>query len=302
MVCLKVLGDRLRMLQRIYRQRRRILTCAALFTLANLISSQGSSSSLSHLPIWVIPTTIAIFFTGVAVVVTTIILLFPSLRSLCEVLGLFTLTEALVIVAAPEMNAALSDTTLRLSLAAGMIGLIHLALYGRLLDRVPARFSYGARSRAVITARPTQVWNAVVPQQTAKAHFWGGKHYDVLPDPTERDTVHLRCAVSPGRYETQAVTFVARERPHRCRYYFMGEDASIPEDMSEGIYDFKIAAKKDTTQLDISLYRTGTRLREMLQMWFDDTLGVQIDALKARLEGNSGPGDLVGWVTGRKTA
>ena len=82
----------------------------------------------------------------------------------------------------------------------------------------------------------------------------------------------------------------------------MGEDASLPEDLSEGIYDFKIKSKNDKTQLDISLYRTGTRLREMLRMWFDDELGVQIDALKARLEGNSGPRDLFAWITGRKTA
>ncbi|MEM9392450.1 MAG: hypothetical protein AAGA38_01235 [Pseudomonadota bacterium] len=290
------------MIQRIHRQRRRILTCAALFTLASLMSSQGTAGSLSHLPVWVIPTTVVIFFSGVAAVVALIILLFPRLRSLCEVLGLFTMIEALVIVAAPELNAALSDTTLRLSLAAAVIALLHLTLYGRLLDHVPALFSYGARSRAIIAARPTQVWNAVVPQQTTKTHFWSGKHYDVLPGTSEPDTVHLRCAVSPGRYETQAVTFVTRERPYRCRYYFMGEDASLPEDMSEGIYDFKIEPKQDKSQLDVSLYRTGTRLREMLRMWFDDELGAQIDALKARLEGDAGPGDLFAWITRRDTA
>ncbi|WP_425090508.1 hypothetical protein [Tropicimonas sp. S265A] len=290
------------MFRRIYRQRRRILTCATLFTLTALLTSQGGPNGLSHLPTWVFPTSLAIFFSCAAACVALIVVLFPALRSLCEVVGLFTLAEALLIWAAPELNAALDDTALRLSLAAGTIGLIYLSLYGRLLDRVPALFSFGARSQVDIAAHANQVWNAVVPQQASKSHFWGGKHYDVLPDAHDRDTVHLRRATAPGQYETQAVTFVERDRPYRCRYYFMGEDATVAEDLSEGIYDFKITTKQGCTQLDMSLYRTGTRLREMLQMWFDDALGVQVDALKTRLEGASGNGDILALLTGRKTA
>jgi len=290
------------MLLSIYRQRRRIVTCAALFTLSALISSGGDQSGLGHLHVWVFPTSLAIMFAVIAFCLALLIWLLPALRSLWEVLALFTLFEAIMIRLAPDLNAMLDDTTLRLTAAAGIIALIHLALYGRLLDRVPALFSFGARSQVTINARPHQVWNAVVPQQATKAHFWGGKHYDVIPDPDEGDTVHLRCAVAPGRYESQSVTFVERERPYRCRYYFMTEDGALPEDLSEGIYDFKITPKGARTRLDMSLFRTGTRLREMLSMWFDDALGLQIDSLKARLEGKPRPREWVSWLTRRDTA
>jgi hypothetical protein len=142
----------------------------------------------------------------------------------------------------------------------------------------------------------------VVPQQAAKPHYWAGKNYDVLPDPKASDTVHLRREISPDRFEKQAVTFVERERPYRCRYYFIGEDAPLQDDLSEGIYNFKITPKGTHTQLDVSLYRTGTRLREMLQMWFDDALGVHMDTLKDRLEGTKRTGHLLSWLTDRSTA
>lgn len=290
------------MLQRIYRQRRRVLTCATLFTLANLISVQSATHGFAHMPTWVIPTTFAIFFAIAAVCVAIFVLILPALRSLVEVLAIFTLAEAILIFAAPDLNAALGETALRLSLAAALIGFIHLALYGRLLDRIPALFSFGARSQAVIAARPSQVWNSVVPQHAGKTHQWNDKKYEVLPDPNEKDTVYLRCSVGPDRIESQAVTFVERERPYRCRYYFTGEDTSAPTELSHGIYDFKITPQADKTLLEMSLFRTETRLRDMLQMWFDDQLGAQIDVLTARLEGKRSAPDVWSWVTGRKTA
>lgn len=290
------------MFQRVYRQRRRILTCATLFTLTALITSQGTASSLSYLPVWVFPTALAIFFSGAALAVALLVTLFPSLRSLFEVLGIFTLAEAMLIWAAPGINAALDDTVLRLAIAGAMIGLIHLSLYGRLLDGVPALFSFGARSQVRIVSHPNQVWNAVVPQQTAKSYNWAGKEYDVLSHPQAGDTVRLRHALDGERYEMQSVTFVEKERPYRCRYHFSGDNSASGDEMPDGIYDFKITPKEGYTQVDVSLYRTGTRLRHMLRMWFDDALGAQMDTLKARLEGRSRSQIVLGWITGRKTA
>lgn len=273
------------MLSSLYRQRRRILTCATLLTFTVLVGTMTSDVYLSHLPMWVMPTATALFFCASAVTIAVLVLLFPAIRTLWEVVALFTFLEALFIWVAPEVNAALSNTYLRFAISAAVIALIYLALYGRLLDRVPALFSFAARQTVEIRATSNAVWNAVVPQQANKHHYWAGHRFDIIPDPDETDTVHLRTPIAPNKYISQSVTFVARQRPNRCRYYFTSDGAG--SDFAEGIYDFKITPRGQGVVLEIALFRTGTRLREMLRMWLDDALGEQADAVKARLEGTT---------------
>ncbi|WP_424967558.1 hypothetical protein [Dinoroseobacter sp. S375] len=257
------------MIQTLYRQRRRILVCATLFTLTAMVGAMTDGRALAHVPFWAPPVATLLFFALSAAGIAGLIALAPQLRRLCEVIALFTLIETLFIWIQPEANAALSNPVLRLAIAAAVIALLYLILYGRLLDQVPALFAFGARHKTLIAAPPEQVWPAVAPSPVAPA------------DPDEKDGAGPRPTEPPylWSHTPEAVTVILLERPWRCRFAVKPE-ATGPR-RAAGIFDIRLRPCTQGVHLEIGLYQTGIPLGEVLRLWLDDVLGSEGDRLRA---------------------
>ncbi|WP_424970396.1 hypothetical protein [Dinoroseobacter sp. S76] len=266
------------MLHRVYRQRRRILVCATAFTLTALIGTMTDGRALAHVPFWAPPVATLLFFGLCALAVAGLVAALPQLRRLCEVVALFTLFETLFIWILPEANRALSNPVLRLAIAATAIALLYLIFYGRLLERVPALFAFGARHKIQIKAPPEQVWHEIAPASVS------GR--DATPaEPAQSSPTLVQDVPSLWQHPPETTTVILLERPWRCRFAVKPDSAQTTR--AAGIYDLRLRPTGQGVLLEIGLYQTGIPLGEVLRLWLDDVLGAEIAGLKAEMEGQS---------------
>lgn len=266
------------MLLRVYRQRRRILVCAITLTLTALIGTMTDGRALALVPFWAPPIATLVFFGICALAVAGVVTALPQLRRLCEVVALFTLIETLFIWILPETNNALSNPVLRLAIAATAIALLYLIFYGRLLDRVPALFAFGARHKIQIMAPPEQVWREIAPASVS------GR--DAPPaDPVDQSEPMTDLAPHLWQHPPETTTVILLERPWRCRFAVKSDSAQTTR--AAGIYDLRLRPTARGVLLEIGLYQTGIPLGEVLRLWLDDVLGAEIADLKAEMENHS---------------
>ena len=272
----------------IYRQRRRILLTASLCTMAILVGLTTLNPLSSATPAHELVLTFGIFFCVIAVAVSIFVLILPQIRNVWEMLAAYTFFETSFIAAAPELNAFLAETGFRSLVSLLAWGLLYMTFYGPLLDRLPSWFSLWSRQRITVNATPQAVWNALIPRAADEEGYWSGEKSfetdDLLDGEDETNNAAHRPA-PPGRlFANQAVSFVERSHPRHCRYYLLGEPYGPKGETSEGIFEMRINPDgPGRSHVDVYLFRSATRIREAMTLWFDDAVGDQADGIRRAL-------------------
>ena len=262
------------MLRIIYRQRRRIILTASLCTMAILVGLTTLNPLSAGTPAHELILTFGIFFCAIAAAVSVLVVILPQIRNVWEMLAAYTFFETSFMAMAPETNQLLADTGFRSLVSLLAWGFLYMAFYGPLLDRLPSWFSLWSRQRITVNATPKAVWNALVPHDERDDNPGWGDAEDA-PEPEAPE----------GRlFLNQTVNFVEKSAPRHCRYYMTGEPNGPKGETSEGIFEMRIKPEgPGRSHVDIYLFRSATRIREAMTLWFDDAVGDQADHLRRSL-------------------
>ncbi|PTX56510.1 hypothetical protein C8N43_1169 [Litoreibacter ponti] len=140
-------------------------------------------------------------------------------------------------------------------------------------DRYSGQVSYPARL----------VWRHVVPGAAEPGDHCTGmmERYDV--DPDDPDTVHVTFKGRNDRAAAYTLTFLERDQPNSCRFFFQGNEADGT--LVDGIFSLRITVlDRDSCFVSCVEERCGLSLGSLLERWFDDALGFQHDRLVDKLD------------------
>ena len=276
------------MLARIYRQRRRILFGSTLLVLALLIADRTQPGGLSLLDtlaptsrLMLVTTILGVF----AVVSALIVTLTPGARTVIEVTALSALAQTTLTFLLPDpLVQVMWGTGYTTILLFVLYVSIYMVLYGGASDLLRLQFSARTRHVFRVPESPETVWQRMVPEPGSESRHWSGKLRLVEPDPEESDTLHAEFALGGGVRERQAITFLDREPPYHCVYFFISDLGGSASNISEGACETRITPLPDGgCEVETALSRNAMPLGMAMLMWFDDSAGEQADMIRAGL-------------------
>ncbi|MEL7378760.1 MAG: hypothetical protein AAFN09_01420 [Pseudomonadota bacterium] len=173
-------------------------------------------------------------------------------------------------------------------LAVCTLGMFVLAtdhlLYGRLLDAFGLWRPLSARHSFTVRATPHAGWNAVVPRPDTVSTHWIGALSAVTPT-REPDVCVARYRLGDGTVLHKSLTTLAESHPEHVRYHFEPEADDDESRYGAGFYEAWFqAVDEETTEVTLLCEYTALRLRTALQLYFDDWLGSEADAIQAFVE------------------
>lgn len=140
-------------------------------------------------------------------------------------------------------------------------------------DRYSAQVPYPARL----------VWRHVVPGAAEPVDHCTGMMYKYEPDSEDPDTVHVTFKGTKDRCARYSLTFLERDEPSSCRFFFQGNEADGT--VVDGIFSLRITIlERDVCFLSCVEERCGLSLNALMERWFDDALGYQHDKLVEKLD------------------
>lgn len=280
------------MFRRLYRQRRRILLFALLFTLAvvlQMVSGDGywyqsvkSADPESFRTVAGLFT--PILFLLMAGMAAVVVLILPDFRGALELVALTTFAVHALRFALPEPFRWEAGSAVNAVFFIASYVIVYQILHGHLLDRFGWAVKQTRRTDFVTSATPEAVWNATVPSAETVDTYWSGGLASVRPA-DEPDMFEVRYRLGKGAFETQTMSYLALERPHHARYYFALDVSEAQSRYSDGTFDIRITPRPDgQTQVELTRIRHAIRPAEAFMRWIEDDLGGEADAIRARLE------------------
>lgn len=252
----RFLPRRIKMLSRLYRQRRRILLCVLCFMLAaGLLFGPGLRSLGAGLA-------------GAAFSAALIVLL-PQHRRLSESAGLGLVAAALLPVL---------PVLLPVFWIAGT-GLVYALLYSDWADRTPLRLSLDSTRTSQVGLPCARTWAALIPGEAHPDDHWTGTLIDFDRDPDDADTLYLRFRGTGGLHDEVTLTFLERVRPYRCRYHLEHDDSRGADDR---MMTLSLSPTSPTTcRIESRMVQEAMPIRLAIGRWFDDAYGDELDSFAA---------------------
>lgn len=220
----------------------------------------------------------------------------PTLRRQCEVAAISALVFELLCLGLAYPDEHMHNPLLAVSaFVVIMVGVDHL-LYGRVLDRIGLWRPLAASCKMTVTATRHAVWNAVVPRPETVANHWIGALAEVART-NEPEVFSARYRLGDGTILQKTLTFLDSDHPNHVRYHFEPEASPqdlFDEDNPNRASDHRFGAgfcalwfepqDHGKTQVTLSCEYTALRLRTALQLWLDDWLASEADAMAAFIE------------------
>ena len=241
------------LLERVYRQRRRIIFSVVCVMLATSMTIGAGPMSLAA--------------GGIAAALCIhIILMFPNQRRLCEsfALGLWFATLL------PHPIESLP------MLSVASAALFWTFLYGSWTERAGWRLAQSSHRKVKIDLPAKEVWNLLIPGESHPDDYWSGKLVDFDHDSEEQDTVYLRFDTNGAMPEEMTLTFLERDPGRFCRYYLERDGISGFEDMTVSVS--LTEPLPGSCLIETSMEQHGITVGNALLRWFDDTFGDELGA------------------------
>lgn len=226
---------------------------------------------------------LAFFGGSIAIFLAIALLLYrvqPSQRGLLELAGASALVSTLaqIYVPVPPDAAGL----FAIAVFTGILTLAWAFLNSPIARSLGARTTWRDRHSCDIAYPAKLVWRHIVPGAAPADDHCTGFVERYETDDDEDDTMRIFFKERrAGRAEYQ-ITFLERDAPHFCRFYFQGNEADGT--LVDGIFTMSINVI-DRRNCTLIAYeeRTGLPLGHLIERWFDDVLGFQHDRLMAIL-------------------
>lgn len=205
----------------------------------------------------------------------------PRKRRLLEIAGIGAVLASALIIVLPGQGIAAASTGM-LALCAA-IGGLWAFLRTRLAAKIGETTTWRDRYSGQIAYPARLVWRHVVPGAAEPVDHCTGmmEHYDV--DPDDPDTVHITLKGHQDRTAKYELTFLERDAPSSCRFFFQGTEADGT--MVDGIFSLRITVlERDVCFVSCVEERCGLSLGALMERWFDDALGYQHDKLIEKLD------------------
>jgi len=241
------------LLERIYRQRRRIIFSVVCVMLATSMAIGAGPMSLAA--------------GGIAAALCIhIILMFPNQRRLCE-------TSALGLWFATLLPHPVESLPM---LTAASAALFWTFLYGSWTERAGWSLAQSSHSKMKVDLPAQAVWKALIPGESHPDDYWSGKLVDFDHDSEEQDTVYLRFDTKGAMPEEMTMTFLERDPGRSCRYYLERDGRSGFEDMTVSVS--LTEPVPGTCHIETTMEQHGISVGNALLRWFDDTYGDELGA------------------------
>ncbi len=162
-------------------------------------------------------------------------------------------------------------------------------LHSEMSRRIGARTTWRTRFSGDVYYPAKLVWKHIVPGAAMPEDHCTGQVAKYVEDLDDEDTMHV--ALKPGRtgQARYDITFLERNAPTFCRFYFEGNEADGT--LVDGIFSLSVDVQdRGDCTIIINEERSGLSLGSLIERWFDDALSFQHDRLVALLDQRYGPG------------
>lgn len=273
-----------------YRQRRRITLVMMLATYAlalGLISGTGWITAI----IGFFGNGLSATLQGSAWIILTVFLLLmailrmaPAQRQQTEVVAAGLAVFETFHLALTMFGVTFASPILAICTFGLAVLLVDHVIYGRLLDALGFWKALSSRVDFEVSATPNAAWNAIVPRPDTVGTHWIGALTAVTPT-REPDTFVARYRLGDGTILHKTLTTLSEEHPMHIRYHF--EPEADDEESRYGAGFFEVwfnELDEDLTQVGMQCEYASLRLRTAAQLWLDDWLGSEADAIQAFIE------------------
>mgnify|MGYP001812838439 CR=1 FL=1 len=268
----------LKLLLRHYRRFAVFCGGLALFCTAELVGSGPALPLMSYIGAFVACFVVALIIgLGVYAIV-------PRFRGLLEITGLAAFaTAALLFYAAKyEFNAYLNGIG-GLVVLASLAGLMFAGLRSKLSRKIGTETTWRDRYSGHVPYPARLVWRHVVPGASEPSDHCTGMMARYEEDNEDPDTFHVTFKGRKDRAAQYALTFLERDKPSACRFFFQGTEADGT--VVDGIFSMRITVlERDACFLSCVEERSGLNIGSLVERWFDDALGYQHDKLLEKLD------------------
>ena len=272
----------------IYRQRRRILF-STFFIMRAVGMALAENFSLFYPEqsvLWIViaATIAAVAITSilVAAALALVIAFAPFLRTVAEFIALFAFlfqTRVLLLPNPPfpEVWAVAEFLVL--------LVVLHQTLYGPWLNSRRSWVNATSTRRFRSKSTPEDLWAKMVPGLNPSEAHWDKRLHRADPDP--EDPLSFNVQYNHGRsvYEHQTMSYTDVEKPHRAKYFHMGEMDKSTGALTTGTYEVTLDPTQNGTDVIVTSCREQMLFSEGLLSWFDDLTGDRLDHIRAKERG-----------------
>ncbi len=211
-----------------------------------------------------------------------------SQRGILEIAGFSAFVSTVVMVYLPQH--ANFNVVIGLAVFFGVLTSMWFFLHSDVSRKIGARTSWRARHSSDIPFSSKLVWKHIVPGAASPEDHCTGmvKSYD--EDPDDPDTLMITFKGRRSRHAEYEITFLKKEEPSFCRFYFQGTEADGT--LVDGVFSLSIdVIDRGNCTIIANEERSGLSLGALIERWFDDPLGFQHDRLLSLLTERYSDGD-----------
>lgn len=266
------------MLTILLRHYRRIATFAGglgLFCTVLLSCAGAQIPSIAYVGLFVI---FATLFCAIAVAVYAIV---PRHRSLLEISG----SVGFLTVGFLMLFASTGWGVVAAGLALFIIGTgaVWWFLNSAFSKRIGTKTNWRDRHSGHVPYPARLVWRHVVPGAAEPIDHCTDMMESYEEDAEDPDTVHVTFKGRKARNAQYTLTFLERDEPSSCRFFFQGHEADST--LVDGVFSLHLSIlDRDSCFMSCVEERSGLSLGALLERWFDDALGYQYDKLIEKLD------------------
>ena len=205
----------------------------------------------------------------------------PSQRGILEIAGISALLSTVFLFYIPYTG--LFPTLSGLAVFFGIMTSLWFFLNSRLSYQLARSIVWRDRNSTQVPYPAKLIWKHVVPGATIPEDHCTGIMGSYTEDDEDKDTLHVTFKGRQNRSASYSLTFLEKQEPNLCRFYFEGEEADGA--IVDGIFKLEInALDRDTCVVITNEERAGLSYGGYIERWFDDSMGFQIDLLRKKLD------------------
>ncbi|WP_298358947.1 hypothetical protein [uncultured Litoreibacter sp.] len=248
----------------------------------SLVAHSGAGiSSAGHLVFF------ALSLVGFAFVALGLYSVKPGQRGILEIAGASGVISTLLLLYLPLTG--LFNAVIGIAVFFGVLTSTWFFLHSSISRKIGARTTWRARHSCNIAYPAKLVWKHVVPGATAAEDHCTGMVESYGQDPHDEDTLHIKFKGRRTGRAAYDVTFLEKDAPNFCRFYFEGNEADGT--LVDGIFSLSIdVLDRENCTIIANEERSGLSLGALIERWFDDALGFQHDRLLELLDERYGDG------------
>ncbi|EPX79965.1 hypothetical protein [Litoreibacter arenae] len=208
----------------------------------------------------------------------------PGKRGLLEVTGTSALIcAALIYFTSNVFTAGLTKGIFVVILLIMLTCGIWIGLNGKWSRKIGEQTTWRDRHSGHVPYPARLVWRHAVPGAADPADHCTGMMEHYREDDEDPDTVHVTFKGRKDRAADYTLTFLERDQPSACRFFFQGTEADGT--VVDGIFSLRLTVlERDACFMSCVEERCGLSLGRLVERWFDDTLGYQYDKLLEKLD------------------